>query len=115
MLSANGKMNNADSLVVLINSLMEEFNIGRAKQTGSGDDGWIITISDKSKAGARTKRDAAPEQDSLHTQATEDVMSALLVQAGRLSRSEILSNEELEDYDLLLKADDATATETGGR
>ncbi|MGP3591907.1 hypothetical protein [Vagococcus sp. WN89Y] len=81
MLGAYVKMNNADSLVILVNALMEQFDYSHNGQVAKGvvdERTWSINLA-SSKTG-RKKRSTRSDEDIYYHQFREDVLAAMFYQ-----------------------------------
>ncbi|XTZ40406.1 hypothetical protein ACQYRI_10825 [Salmonella enterica] len=96
MLGAYAKMNNADSLVVLINALAQSFEFSHkglvVKNVINVDDWKITPVSSAS----RSKRSVGKDEDILFHQFREDIMACLALQSLYFTKESILSDETLE-------------------
>lgn len=96
MLEAYVKMNNADSLVILINALMEIFEISPKAldvKNMANPDLWNVVIKADSSS-SRKKRSAETEEDIFFHQFREDVLAAMLYQALTFTKEDILNNTQ---------------------
>lgn len=89
------KMNNADSLVVLINELLSRFKFKWVGDEKTGD--WVITLA----AGSRTRR-STEEEDIFILELEDNLMAAQLAQALDFSVSGIFTDEEIKTFGLEL-------------
>ncbi|AUP76447.1 hypothetical protein CWS02_08195 [Enterobacter sp. EA-1] len=97
------KMNNADSLVVLINELLSSFKFKWVGDEKTGH--WVITVA----TGSRTRR--STEEEDIYMQELEDDLMALnLEQALNFSVSDIFTDEEIKKFGLELT--DSAGTNT---
>lgn len=89
------KMNNADSLVVLINELLSRFKFKWVGDEKTGD--WVITLA----AGSRTRR-STEEEDIFILELEDNLMAVQLAQALDFSVSGIFTDEEIKTFGLEL-------------
>lgn len=91
MLRANTKMNNADSIVVLLNDLLQNFEfIPDIEST------WKVKVAAGHKK-TRTKRKTTNkwERDIIDKVYLEEILSTIIIQAGQIAIDDLLSGEVL--------------------
>jgi len=94
MLGAYVKMNNADSLVILINALIEQFDFSQNGQAVKGvidENAWSISLASERN---RKKRSLNMDEDHIYHQFREDLLVLLFYQVLSFTKADILPDDE---------------------
>ncbi|WP_458024254.1 hypothetical protein [Kosakonia sp. AX9b] len=91
---ANAKMNNADSLVVLINELLNSFKFKWVGDEKTGH--WVVTLA----TGSRTRR--STEGDMFLQELVDNLTATMLSQAMDFSVEGIFTDDEIKTFNLEL-------------
>lgn len=100
MLEAYVKMNNADSLVVLSNALLEQFDITPntlGVREAINIDEWKASPAPSPSTSGRKKRAAQDGEDIFYHQFREDVLAAIFYQALSFTKADIYSVEKMAE------------------